>query len=231
MNVVKKNIPNAVTCLNIIAGFSSIIIAFNGNEITGGIPAYYWAFIFIGIAAIADFADGFTARLIGAYSDLGKELDSLCDLVSFGVAPAVILFNCMATSGAPLWTCWITTVIPLFAAIRLAKFNIDERQASSFIGLPVPANAIFWIGYISLHYELTFINHWFSIGVILIISWLMVSSIPMYSLKFKTFAFRSNIVRYSLIVAAPVFIILNGTIGFLWTIIYYILTSLVFRKQ
>lgn len=228
--LIRNNLPNAATCLNLAGGFAAIIIGSQGDVELAGLLAYQWAFIFIGIAAVADFFDGFMARALGAYSDLGKELDSLCDLVSFGVAPGVILYNCILACGGPMWEAWFALCIPICAALRLARFNIDTRQTTSFIGLPVPANALFWIGYVSLHYDLTFISPWFTIPVILLVSWLMVSPVPMFSLKFKHYRFKGNVARYLLVAMTIIFVCTSGTVGLLWTIIYYVLTSLAFRN-
>lgn len=224
MNVIIRNIPNAVTCCNVAAGVLSIICASRGQELMWGLPAYAWAWIFIGIAAVADFMDGFCARALRAYSDLGKELDSLCDLVSFGVAPAILMFNCLEQSYEP-WTAWLVPVIPVAGALRLAKFNIDTRQTTSFIGLPIPANAIFWIGYSALIYQIgaEFAQQWWcSVPVILFVSWLMLSPLPLFSLKFKTWGLRGNGWRWLLVATAVVLPALMGVPGLMWLVVAYV---------
>ena len=198
----------------------------------GGLPAYNWAWIFIGIAAVADFLDGFAARLLHAYSNLGKELDSLCDLVSFGVAPAVIMHYCLPQCGAPAWISWLVLMIPVCGALRLAKFNIDTRQTTSFIGLPIPANAIFWIGYSALCYsgsEFVALPA-VLIPAILIESWLMVSPLRLFSLKFKTWGWKGNQWRWLLIVTAPVMVFCMGIPGLMWLIVAYVLYG-IFGKE
>ena len=133
MNVIVKNIPNTITCLNLAAGVMAIICASAGDATLWGMAAYNWAYVFVGIAAVADFLDGFAARLLHAYSDLGKELDSLCDLVSFGVAPAMIMYNCLDAMSTAEWVKWLVLLIPVCGALRLARFNIDTRHTTSFI--------------------------------------------------------------------------------------------------
>ncbi len=229
MNAITRNIPNSITCLNLASGVMAILCASHGSESWwGGLPAYGWAWIFIGIAAVADFLDGFAARLLHAYSNLGKELDSLCDLVSFGVAPAVIMHYCLPQCGAPEWLSWVVLLIPVCGALRLAKFNIDTRQTTSFIGLPIPANAIFWIGYSALCYEGTefVVMPAVALPVILVESWLMVSPLRLFSLKFKTWGWKGNQWRWLLIVTAPVMVFCMGIPGLMWLIVAYVLYGL-----
>lgn len=225
MNIITRNIPNSITCLNLAAGVSSIICAFQGEELHLGLPAYRWAFIFIGIAAAADFLDGFAARMLRAYSELGKELDSLCDLVSFGVAPAMILYNCLDTPAAPVWLKWTVVAIPIAGALRLARFNTDTRQSTSFIGLPIPANAIFWIGYAAMAYGGTAALRelWIALPAILVMSWLMISPLRLFSLKFKSWGWKGNAFRWILIITAVVCVASMGVPGLMWLIIAYIL--------
>lgn len=229
MNLIKRNIPNSITCLNLAAGVLAIICASKGTEFMWGMEAFNWAFIFIGIAAVADFLDGFAARLLHAYSDLGKELDSLCDVVSFGVAPAIIMFKCFewaetAMAGSE-WIKWVVVLIPICGALRLARFNIDTRQTDSFIGLPIPANAIFWIGYASLVYSGTqFMTEWYwALLAIVVESWLMVSPLRLFSLKFKTWGWRGNQWRWLLILTTGVLVFCMGVAGLMWLIIAYVL--------
>ena len=228
MNRTVSNIPNAITCLNIASGVMAVIAAFGVDSPMWGLPAYQWAFIFIGIAAVADFMDGLAARTLHAYSELGKELDSLCDLVSFGVAPAMIIYNCLDTLSPDPWVKWVAVVIPVLGALRLAKFNIDTRQTTSFIGLPIPANAIFWIGYAALCYggAETAYHWWCALPVILFISWMMVSPVKLFSLKFKNLKWKGNQFRWLLIVTAIVMVACMGVAGLMWLIVAYILYGL-----
>ncbi len=232
MNPIKANIPNSITCINLLAGCLAIITAFHGNNLLWGMPAYLWAYIFIAIGAIADFLDGFAARALHAYSNLGKELDSLSDLVTFGVAPGIIVFNLMSGWTETLqWLPWTALLIPVAGAIRLARFNIDTRQTTSFIGIPIPANAIFWIGYTA-----TFMNgadslfsSFVFLPVLLIECWLMNSPLRMFSLKFKNLKLKDNAPRFILVAAAIAFCATLGVGGLMWLIIFYIGLSILFR--
>lgn len=227
MNIIKRNIPNCITCLNVASGTVAILLASRGFDPIGSLQAWQWACIFIGIAAVADFLDGFCARLLNAYSNLGKELDSLCDLVSFGVAPAVILWKVIQEAGFPDWMAWTAILIPVVGALRLAKFNIDTRQSTSFIGLPIPANAIFWIGYASLLAD--GVNLLGSapifICTLIIECWLMISPVKLFSLKMHSFGWHGNEARYILILSAFIFIFCLGVPGLMWLIIFYVLLS------
>lgn len=232
MNI-KKHIPNTITCLSLLSGSIACIQALQDNLLA----AVAW----IIIAAVFDFCDGFAARLLKAYSPMGKELDSLSDMVSFGMAPGLILFSLLRTAGAAwpeeTWTEYVpyaALVIPVFSGLRLAKFNIDTRQATSFIGLPVPAHALFWAsaGYavlpaIPAHAGL-FIG--ISIGLALLTSLLLVSEIPMFSLKIKSLAWKGNELRYILVVCALFFVLLWGFLGLAGTILLYIVLSIFNRK-
>lgn len=232
MNKLIKNIPNCITSLNLGAGVLAIIAAAHSSTIMWGLYGFQWAFIFMAIAAVADFLDGFAARMLKAYSDLGKELDSLCDLVSFGVAPGLTLFFLLQDLGIDPWLCWTTILIPVAAAFRLARFNIDTRQTTTFIGLPVPANAIFWIGYAALMWDnVGFLSRWYVfLPFLLVECWLMNSPIKMFSLKVKNLSIKGNIPQLLLIVAAGVFCFSLGVGGLFWLIIFYILCSISFAK-
>lgn len=227
MNPIVKNIPNSITCLNILSGTLAIVCAVKGNEPLWGLRGFQWAFIFIAIGAVADFLDGFAARALGAYSDLGKELDSLCDLVTFGVAPAMIVFTLLADFGADPWTSWGALLIPVAGAVRLARFNIDTRQTTTFIGLPIPANAIFWIGYAAMFMQgACFLSAWYWFLPILIVEcWLMNSPLRMYSLKIKHFSLKTHFPQILLVVAAAVCCLTLGVGGLLWLIVFYVLLS------
>lgn len=180
----KKYIPDFITSMNIACGAVGVIFAFKGR--------LDLAFIFMLAAAVFDFCDGFAARALDAYSDLGKELDSLCDCVSFGLLPAVMLFNCSnAIMPGSNWTCWAAILISVFSAIRLAKFNVDERQTSGFIGLPTPACALL-VGafcYYVAKAPASVCALWMSSPVFVpvvsvVLSWLLICEIPMFSFKF-----------------------------------------------
>lgn len=223
--MLSKHIPNAITCLNLVSGCISVVLAFNGQ--------YMNAAWFIALAAVFDFFDGFAARLLKAYSPLGKELDSLADIVSFGVAPGMIIFSFISKSAEPAnsseYLAYVAFLIPAFSALRLANFNLDERQTTSFIGLPVPANALFWAFGISssFDYLLDTISSPILIVITILIScWLLVSNIPMFSLKFKHFRWVGNRLRYSFLASCLFFLIILGTTGISACILWYILLSL-----
>lgn len=235
-NKVIKHLPNAITLLNLVAGCLSIVSAFEGNLLMAG--------ILIIIAAVFDFFDGFTARMIGAYSLLGKELDSLSDVVSFGVAPSMILFHLLKKSlgiegSEGLMTGHFLLAIPFlmaaFSSLRLGIFNLDERQTSSFIGLPTPANAMFTVGLVlGLHSSWSNIFEFFTssptliIVMIVIQSALLVCELPMFSLKLKTLKFSVAYKQISFIAGALVLIILFRTASLALIILWYILLSTFF---
>jgi len=177
-----KHIPNTITCMNLISGTGSIIFAFQGD--------FMAAFVLMLLAAVFDFMDGLAARILHAYSDIGKELDSLCDAVSFGLAPSLILFNYLQqASFTPSWLIYLTLLIAPFSALRLAKFNLDTRQTTSFIGLPTPACALFvgsLTAFASAHapaLHMALLNSWTLPIVAIALSLALISEIPMFSLK------------------------------------------------
>jgi CDP-diacylglycerol--serine O-phosphatidyltransferase len=229
-----KHIPNTLTLANLLLGCLSIVSAFEGSLLLA-------AYLII-IATVFDFFDGFSARLLKAYSPMGKELDSLSDLVSFGVAPSVIVFHLLKdalgdtaaggfTGGQALLV--IPFLIALFSALRLAKFNIDTRQTTSFIGLPTPANALFIVGIVlGLNSSR---SDWFGcftnspvvlIIMVLVLSALLVSPIPMFSLKIKGFDFKKIWKQLVLVLLAVMAIVFLGLASLSIVILCYILISL-----
>lgn len=227
---IKAYIPDAITLMNLLSGCVAIFMAFHINETFGCLTGASWAMIAIASAAFFDFCDGASARLLDAYSALGKDLDSLSDLVSFGVAPAMLMLNTMLACGSPLWAAAITLMIPACGALRLAKFNNDTTQTTVFRGLPIPANAIFWIGaygWIDKYYY----PGWLPVAVVIVlVSLAMTANFRMFSMKFKNFDFAENFRRYVIIVAAIVFLIFYGLSGLMWTILLYLLLSLVHKR-
>ncbi len=234
----KKHIPNTITSLNLLSGCISIALAFEGYML--------FAVYMIFLAAIFDFMDGMSARLFKTYSIVGKELDSLADLVSFGVAPSVIIFHLMKISLfktvhlPPIENLTITEIlfllIPFFIAIlsgvRLAKFNVDERQTENFIGLAVPANAIFFVSLYLVSIITTndlllaVLKNKYVLSVLVILfSLLLVTEFPMFSLKFKNLGFQGNKIRYIFIVLSVILLISLHTIAIPIIIILYILLS------
>ena len=225
---ITKYIPNTITCFNLASGCFATIMALQGD-----LKA---AIIWIIIAAIFDFSDGLAARLLKAYSPLGKELDSLSDIVSFGVAPGMSLYVLLATAVGSLeisgisWLPYLAFVIPVFSGLRLAKFNVDERQSTSFIGMPVPAHALLW-GSLSYVLQPFITNHALYILIACLIasmatSYLLVSEIPMFSIKVKSLKWKGNELRYILIVCGLLFLLLFGFLGIAGTMLLYIILSL-----
>lgn len=230
MKAIRTYIPNTITCLNLLSGCAAVFFAFNLDIAPASLSAMAWAFIFIGAAAVFDFCDGLSARLLHAYSPMGKELDSLSDLVSFGLAPAFLVMNVMLDNGAPVWVASCAILIALMGALRLAKFNVDTRQTTSFVGLPIPANAIFWIGVIAWIQSHSYPGDIAMLILILAISLLMVSEQKMFSLKFANLSFRDNVRRYVILAATVLFVSTEGLSGLAWTIILYILISVLGKK-
>lgn len=233
---IKQSIPNSITSLNLLSGCISIILAFEGNLV-------YAAYL-IGIAAIFDFFDGFAARILKAYSDIGKQLDSLADVISFGLAPSVILFKLLQKTllienisienidTISLLILLSSFLIAIFSALRLAKFNIDTRQTNSFIGLPTPANAILLasLPIIIIHHELLndiILNKYFLLLLIVVQSFLLVSEIPMFSLKFKDLKFSNNKFQYILLLIALLLIVFYNFAAIPIIIFSYIVLSII----
>ena len=227
---VKQNIPNTITSMNLFSGCMAVVSAFHFNETIGAMQGYEWAFLFIGLATVFDFCDGLSARLLHAYSALGKELDSLSDLVSFGVAPAALVFN-LIQSQTGSWVAFLAFLIAVFGALRLAKFNIDDRQTTSFIGLPIPANAIFWIGVVAWNVDFRCIGDAWMTALVVLFPLLMVSSLPMFSLKVKTLSLRSNVRRYALLLGTAMLVAAMQLASLLWAIVFYILLSATERRD
>lgn len=216
----KKHIANAITCLNVIAGCFATMFALQGN--------YLWAAYCIALAAIFDFLDGFVARLLHSVSPIGKELDSLCDVISFGLAPSMIAFHYMQEQGG--YWCYTAFLMVAFSALRLAMFNLDERQTSSFIGFPTPANAILWAfgiaGWQALFPE-ALLSAPILAAVCLLCSYLLVSPLPMFSLKFKNLKLKDNFIRYIFLAGCIALIICFKIFGLALCIVWYILLCIV----
>lgn len=225
-------IPNSITCCNLVAGCMAMFMAMQRNPewIWGGLVPLQWFYIFVLAAALFDFLDGMAARLLKQYSPLGKELDSLSDLVSFGVAPSMLMINIML-GHEMRWLAWAALVIPILGAIRLAKFNVDDSQAHTFKGLPIPANAIFWIGFSGWLSTHAYPGNIIVAIIIVVLASAMVWPLKMFSLKFKSFGFRDNLKRYCIIIASILFVIFYGISGLGWSIILYILISALSRHS
>ncbi len=233
-------VPNTITSFNVLSGCLSIVFAFEGYLVFAG--------LFILIAAIFDFFDGFAARMLNAYSDMGKELDSLADMISFGLAPAIIAFHLVKNLVAPednlmesSWTIKLLLILPfiiaVFSALRLAKFNIDTRQTDSFIGLPTPANAMVWASmpFILTYQSESFFAHIFSnvyilIALCFLMSISLVIELPLFSLKFKNFTWADNKLRFIFLILSVALIGFFGFSSIPLIIISYIILSLLFKK-
>lgn len=193
---IKQQIPNALTCTNLICGCLGIISVFQGS--------LEWAAYFIYIAALFDFADGFAARLLNVQGELGKQLDSLADVVSFGVLPGFILFRLMNEAQGGEWA-YLAMLVPAFSALRLAKFNIDPRQSDSFIGVPTPANALFIsaLPFAGAHFP-ALLGLPVLATVAVVMSLLLVAELPLLALKFKGWNWQQYKFQYILLLAGLV---------------------------
>ncbi len=227
-----KHIPNFITLLNLLAGLLSIYFATTGNLQLAGLLVF--------VAAVFDFFDGFAARLLHAKSVIGVQLDSLADMVSFGVAPAFVLFYTireLTGTGTPEYLPFTAFVVPLFSALRLAKFNVDDEQTTSFKGLPTPATGLLLASFPimimgclaenkGIYYDIV-TNPYFLASVGLISSALMVSNIPMFSLKFSSLSWTENQTRYLFIVLSVALLILLKVAAVPLIILLYLLLSIV----
>ncbi|MBK6937910.1 MAG: CDP-alcohol phosphatidyltransferase family protein [Chitinophagaceae bacterium] len=251
-----KNIPNIFTLLNLFFGCLAIVFILQNGFIVNvdaegaqwlGLNEKIWmASLFIGIAAIVDFADGFLARAMNAVSPMGKQLDSLADVVSFGVAPGMILYQFLRLSiakesaGLDASTIWLLPafILPCAAAWRLARFNLDEGQTHSFKGMPVPAVGIFVASLPLIYWNVNqswvtelLLNKWFLYAIIAIFSWLMISSIPLMALKFKNFGIKNNLPAYLLILIAFFSFLILKWLAVPLAIIVYVVLSLIFKTK
>ncbi len=225
----KKHIPNILTCCNLICGCVAVVCALDED--------FPLALLFIIIGGAFDFADGFVARGIGVSSPIGKELDSLADTVTFGVAPSAILYFELGKISSITWLPYTAFLLASFSAVRLAKFNLDTRQSSSFIGFPTPANALLWSSLLAAYsewFEKAPFGEWILISLMLISCFLLVCEMPMFAMKFKSWGVNDgdNAVKYIfLAIAVVVFvgsIAMNMVVGsFAIIIVAYILLSLI----
>ena len=251
-----KQIPNLFTLFNLVFGCIAVIfILQNGIIITADengtqlieVPEKIWmASLFIGLAAIVDFLDGFVARLFRAGSEMGKQLDSLADLVSFGVAPALIIYQFLRLSfakeenGLDISFIWLlpSLLLPCAAAWRLAKFNLDNSQSFSFKGLPVPAVGLFVASLPLIYWNVNeqwvldlLLNKWFLYGLTLLLSYLMVSNILLMSLKFKDFSLKNNMPKYLLSIISIAAILIFTWMAVPVIILAYVFLSLLFKNK
>ena len=229
----KKHIPNSITCCNLISGCIATGFAFAGNIKV--------ALLLIIIGAVFDFFDGMLARLLNVSSPIGKELDSLADVITFGLAPSTIIFSQLHVMFYPTFLEPLRDYLPYaafimaaFSALRLAKFNLDERQALGFIGLPTPANALFWGSLLVGVGEKLETRPWalyFILAGVLISSWLLVSEIPMFALKFKHWSFKGNEVKYLFLITCCPLVVIFGISSFAIIIAWYVILSAIVKQS
>ena len=224
---IKKHIPNTITCCNLISGCIATYYAFQSD--------FDMALLFIIIGAAFDFFDGMSARLLKVSSPIGKELDSLADDITFGFAPSAVVFSYLCGFHIHLpFVPFLAFIMAAFSALRLAKFNLDERQALGFIGLPTPANALFWGSLIvALEQQgFTFCGmEWVILLGVLISSYLLVAEIPMFALKFKHWGWKGNEVKYIFILSCIPLLLLFGIGAFAVIIAWYVILSVATKKE
>lgn len=228
-----RHIPNAITCCNLFSGCIACVMAYEMK--------YELAVGFIILGAVFDFFDGMLARLLKVSGPLGKELDSLADDITFGLAPAMIVFSLFKEVHYPDFLFPFAEYIPytafliaVFSALRLGKFNIDPRQSSSFIGVPTPANALFWGALVIGLHDFLLSAHFNAIylfALVCLTSWLLIAEIPMFSLKFKNLSWKDNKVKYIFLLVCIPFILLLGVGGLAAIIIWYVFLSALTQKR
>ncbi|MBX0292483.1 CDP-diacylglycerol--serine O-phosphatidyltransferase [Hymenobacter sp. HSC-4F20] len=227
----KRHLPNAVTCLNLFSGCLALCHIFAGELETA---AY-----FVGLSALFDFFDGLLARALHVSSPIGKDLDSLADVVSFGVVPGAFLFDLLRQAGAdlPAWLPYAGFIVTVFSALRLAKFNNDTRQSDSFIGLPTPACTLVVasLPLILAHdtFGLTWLilQPWLLVGLTIALSGLLVAELPLFALKFKSFRWQGNQVRFLFLLLSVILLLVLGAAAIPPIILLYVLLSLLTRPK
>lgn len=221
-----KAIPNTLTCCNLLCGCISIWF------ISNGLPL--WAGIMIFVGAIFDFLDGFAARLLDAHSPIGADLDSLADVVTFGVAPGFIMFDIIEQNHygtmepSTPWLAFMAFLLPVFSALRLAKFNIDTRQTTYFIGLPTPAMAVFVASLpIAMRgYDGLWCNIYLCAAIVILFSALMVCNIKFFSFKIKNIGWRGNEYRWIFLALAIALLVVMKLMALPFIMLAYIIISL-----
>ena len=219
----KQHIPNTITCCNLLSGCFSIMFSFTGMPVMAAVMIF--------AAGLFDFLDGFTARLLKAHSPIGGDLDSLSDVVSFGVAPGFIMYHLMGG----LWFGCFAFLLPVFAAVRLAKFNIDDRQTTSFIGLPTPPMAIFMASLPLAFWQLDVLNRqvlnpYLCLGIVVLFSVLMVCNHPFFSFKMKNLKWEDNKLRWIFLGLAVADLVAFGLVALPFILLGYILLSVLFYR-
>jgi len=228
--MIKKHIPNTITCCNLIVGCIATYFAFQTD--------YKMSLVFIISGAVFDFFDGMTARLLHVSSPIGKELDSLADDITFGFAPSAMVFSLLNSFHIHLTVVpFLAFIMAAFSGLRLAKFNLDERQSMGFIGLPTPANALFWGALIvGLKDQMPEMMHHTEYAYVVLLmvfvsSYLLVSEIPMFALKFKHWGWKGNEVKYIFVLLCIPLLLFLGVIGIAAIILWYVLLSALTHKK
>lgn len=226
------NFPNALTCCNLICGCMATGAAFHAH--------FGWALVMIVAGAVFDFFDGMAARALGISSPIGKELDSLADVVTFGVAPSAMVFQLFGLVHYPAWLSFAAPYLPYtafimaaFSALRLAKFNLDTRQTTSFIGLPTPANALFWASLIvgqQAFLSSPRFNALFLFLFMLAASFFLIAEIPLFALKFKNLSWSDNRLKFIFLLGCVLLLPL-GVTAITAIILWYIVLSLIAWKM
>lgn len=228
-NIIVRNIPNSITCCNLISGCIATYNAFLGD--------IRMALLWIIVGAVFDFFDGMSARLLKVSSPIGKELDSLADDITFGFAPSAIIFYELSIMEYPSELLMLKPHLPYFAfvmaaysALRLAKFNLDERQSLGFIGLPTPANALFW-GALFVGAQNFMESTAYMLPVVLLMicvsCWLLIAEVPMFALKFKQWGWKGNEVKYIFLISCLPLLMIFGITAFSVIIAWYVVLSVV----
>ena len=215
-----RHLPNALTCLNLLSGCAGIIAVWQG-------PAHL-AVYFVIAACVFDFFDGFAARALHVSSPIGKELDSLADMVSFGLLPGIVMFRMIDTLSSNDYLPYAAFCLTVFSALRLAKFNIDENQKDSFIGLPTPANALFITSlvYLPSPFDALISQDYFLVPITIVFSLLLVAPIELFALKFKSFAWADNQLKFTFIAFSVLLLGIWQLAAMPFVILTYVVVSL-----
>lgn len=219
----KQHIPNTITCCNLLSGCLSILFSFTERPVLASVMIF--------AAGLFDFLDGFSARLLKAHSPIGGDLDSLSDVVSFGVAPGFIMYQLL--QGSPL--AYGALLLPVFAAVRLAKFNVDDRQTTSFIGLPTPPMAIFMASLPLAFWQLGLLGQpvlhpYLGLGIVLLFSFMMVCNRPFFSFKMKKASWKGNEVKWIFLILAVVGFAVFRLVALPFILLLYVLLSVLFYR-
>lgn len=219
----KQHIPNTITCCNLLSGCLSILFSFTERPVLASVMIF--------AAGLFDFLDGFSARLLKAHSPIGGDLDSLSDVVSFGVAPGFIMYQLL--QGSPL--AYGALLLPVFAAVRLAKFNVDDRQTTSFIGLPTPPMAIFMASLPLAFWQLGLLGQpvlhpYLGLGIVLLFSFMMVCNRPFFSFKMKKASWKGNEVKWIFLILAVVGFAVFRFVALPFILLLYVLLSVLFYR-